>query len=75
MTLSNGQNEVTVEMDYIQELNELGSVIANTGSNSEKHSRNTFANTDFTINDIANRTDVYGVPASSIDFRTPLVGE
>ena len=74
MTLTNGPNSVTVEMDSIYELDSAGSIIANTGPNSEKHSRQTFASVPFDINSTPRRTDRYGVPASAIDFSTTLVG-
>ena len=74
MTLTNGPNAVTVTMDHLYELDASGSIIGNTGPNSEKHSRNTFASVDFTINDTPVRTGEYGVPADSIDFSSTLVG-
>ena len=74
MTLTNGPNSVTVEMDNLYELDAAGSIIGNTGPNSGKHSRNTFASVPFTINDETRRTNEYGVPADAIDFSTTLLG-
>jgi len=74
MTLSNGDNQVTVAMDNLYELNAAGSIIGNTGPNAGKHSRQTFASVDFSVNDTARRTSEFGVPADAIDFRTTLLG-
>ena len=55
MTLSNGQgkneDEITVAMDSMQELNAAGEAIGYSGPNDGKHSRHTFANTDFRVDD------------------------
>ena len=61
-------------MDNIYELDAAGNIIANTGSNAEKHSRQTFASVDFSINTTPQRTSRFGVPADGIDFSTTLVG-
>ena len=73
MRLTNGDNTVTVTMDNIYELDADGNAIANTGSPSIKHSLQTFAPVDFTINDTPRITSDFGVPASGIDFNTTLV--
>jgi len=73
MTLSNGPNSVTVEMDNLFELDASGSMIGNTGPNDQRHSRNTFASVAFTINSMPRRSSQYGVPADTIDFSTTLL--
>ena len=74
MTLSNGPNQVTVAMDNLYELDAGGNIIGNTGPNSGKHSRQTFASVPFSINTTPRRTARFGVPADGIDFSTTLVG-
>ena len=74
MTLTNGPNTITVTMDNIYELDADGNQIGNGGPPSGKHSLNTFAPVDFTINDTPRRTREFGVPADGIDFQTTLVG-
>ena len=73
MTLSNGPNEIMVEMDYLRELDADGNVVGDSGPNSGKHSRDTFANVDFTI-DAGRDSEEYEVPSHAVDFRTELVG-
>ncbi|KAL1500390.1 hypothetical protein AB1Y20_013047 [Prymnesium parvum] len=73
MTLANGPNQITVEMDYIRELDASGNTVGNSGPNDGKHSRNTFANTDFTINSNPRRSYKYTLPTDAIDFNTKLV--
>lgn len=55
-------------------LDASGSIIGNTGPNSLKHSRQTFASVPFTIDNQTRRTNEYGVPADAVDFRTTLLG-
>ena len=74
MTLSNGPNQVTVAMDNLYELDAGGNIIGNTGPNAGKHSRQTFASVDFSINTTPRRTSRFGVPADGIDFSTTLLG-
>jgi len=74
MTLKNGDNQVTVTMDSIHELDAAGNVIANTGANALKHSRETFASTEFAIGPVY-RSNQFGVPADMLDFNTSLVGD
>lgn len=74
MRLSNGENVITVTMDYIHELDADGGIIGNGGPNSIKHSRNTFANTDFEFEPIRSSDD-FGVPSYAIDFKTTLVAD
>ena len=61
-------------MDSIYELDASGSIIGNTGPNAGKHSRQTFASVDFTIDSTPARTLEYVVPADRFDFETTLVG-
>lgn len=78
MTLSNDGDtsgkSVTVMMDNLYELDASGSQIGNTGPNAGKHSRNTFASVDFTIDAKPTRTKVSGKDADRIDFKTTLLG-
>ena len=74
MTLTNGPNTITVAMDNIYELDAEGNQIGNGGPPAGKHSLQTFAPVDFTINDTPRRTGEFGVPADGIDFSTTLVG-
>ena len=73
MTLANGNNTVTVTMDNIYELDAQGNTIGNNGSPDIKHSLQTFAPVEFTIDETPRLTEEFGVPANGIDFRTPLV--
>jgi len=73
MSLSNGPNDITVAMDYIHELDAAGEIVGNNGPNEGKHSRNTFSNTAFTIEN-GYESNEYAVPSHAIVFRSSLVG-
>ena len=74
MILTNGPSTINVTMDHIYELDAVGNQIGNRGPPSGRHSLNTFAPVDFTINNTPRRTREFGVPADCIDFSTTLVG-
>jgi len=72
MTISNGKQNITVEMDSVSELDANGNLVGQTGPPNGKHSLNNFASVDFTIDPMELRTD-YGVPAEAVDFSTSLI--
>lgn len=74
MRLSNGKNVITVTMDFLRELDADGQTIGNGGPNSVKHSRDTFANTDFEFEPIRSSHE-FGVASYAIDFATTLVAD
>lgn len=67
-------NTVTITMDAIKEVDSSGSQVGKSGPNNGQHSRETFANTDFSFSELYD-TKVSGVEAKAVDFQVGLVND